>query len=221
MPQPIKTPQRIEEDVTDLYKRVAKLERRSQSSGGSFDPNEDPVIIGSGAGTSTSTPSSLDPADSGSVILGLNAFGPGIAIGNAASVGTVSGIAIGNSSNATTDGVAIGDTATVVHSEGIAIGLNAFTGSTSNGANIAIGSGATATKANSVAIGTGATTGFNTHSVALGAGATTTGSNQIMLGTSSDTIYVAGFIDGNCFPTTNPGAGSKRVWNNGGVLTVA
>ena len=208
--------------VQDAWARwaIEQLQIKLSTLGGGFDPNEDPVIIGSGAsGAGGSTPTSPNVADSGSVILGLNAFGPGIAIGNTASAGASGAVAIGDSSGATTDCVAIGNGANSTHRYAIAIGTGSAAGATSTNGCVAVGWTASSTGLNSVAIGTGATVS-GSHSVALGAGATASFANQIVLGTSADTVVLYS-LDASHLPTTNPGVGSKLVWNNSGVLTVA
>jgi hypothetical protein len=48
---------------------------------------------------------------------------------------------------------------------------------------------------------------------------------KIVLSSGSLTVSEAGLnlanLDGNTLPTVSPGAGTKKLWNNGGVVTVA
>lgn len=219
--------------VQDAWARwaIEQLQIKLSTVGG-FDPNEDPVIIGSGAaGAAGSTPSALNAGDTGSVILGLNAavvsgtsfYGDVVAIGHSVSVGGTGldvsrSIAIGYGASMTDQhSVAVGDGSSV--SKYNAVGLGSFANVSGIGG-VAIGRQASSTATDAVALGHLAVAAFAT-STAIGKGATTNAANQIMLGTSAETVVMPGNFDASNLPTTNPGAGSGLVWNNSGVLTVA
>lgn len=198
-------------DVTRLGPRL----RQQQPTGGGFDPNENPVIIGVGATAGGgSTPDAVSAGQAGAVVLGQNASGANtqaVAIGIYTEVLGPYGVAIGPGRNranvyqrttANNSAVAIGREASAGAS-GIAIGYGASTAynsstSTVTGATkgVAVGWGATASGFNDTAIGQSATAtgGFGT---AVGEDATCTGDSGVAVGSNTsvtaDSATAVGF----------------------------
>lgn len=153
---------------------------------GGFDPNETPVIIGSGATAGGgSTPSSVAGGASHATAIGRSAGASGtdsVAIGSSATTGQGQSVAVGFSATVSgTDGIAIGNSAGANNSQAVAIGRQA----TGQGIGVvAVGYLASTNGSGGVAVGRSASAG-STDSIAIGHSASVPGANSVVVGDNS------------------------------------
>lgn len=196
MPAAMRADDTIERLVADLRERMKRVERRK--SGGSFDPNEDPVIIGANALTDDGgSPSNPTSAYTAVVVIGANSEGDAngvVAIGDTAIAEASHAVAIGYASRSEGAGavsigdnagshttvaasaVSVGDHAQAKATDGVAIGHNSVV---SGGYGVSIGPGSggtnplhhTTAALNGIAIGRESYAGES--GIAIGYGAAT------------------------------------------------
>jgi autotransporter adhesin len=176
MPNVLHADETIETQLANALRRIRQLEKRS--SGGGFDPNETPVIIGQNATAgATFTPSSPAGGALKAVVIGWSADATAsyaVAIGGGFSNGAQ---ASGDSS------VAVGRDASASATGAVAIGYGASSSGTSN-SSVAVGTGSTASSEGSVALGDSAWA-HNFFATALGADSNAGGDNGTAVGTST------------------------------------